>query len=839
LAVVLTIVGATSAWAEPSRSRTPATESEKPCVEVNEGTIECELEAPEPEPEPEKEAKGKGGTGLGGASAVPGAEAKPGGSEAAEGGAGEAGSGGEGAGEAGSGGNGPGEGGAGKKGGEGPASREGGAGKAPLKHAETLASPEASKDAENGGTEAGSPRELKELGSLPESEEAPGGPAAPPIVGGPLVGGLAGASTLPLGQIELPPLLLPVYQACGTAYDVPWEVLASINKIESGFGANMGPSSAGAVGPMQFMPATWAEDGLDADGDGVADAWDPFDAICAAARYLHSAGAPGDLHGAIFAYNHAGWYVEEVLREARNFEALPENMLASMTSLAEGETMPAPQASGFSEVAGTASGSIPDWVNVPAAFTGAAPRAEEGGEAEAAGGPAARVDAPAGSPVTAVAEGTIVARGHSTELGSYLILRDPYGARYTYSDLGPLRRKVKTGAPAPTSRKVVSGGSTGGRQRLYADPPGPKPQAAQVALRKGTKVQAGQVLAEVGEEGRFEFALQPDGSAPIAPTEFLHAWKRGGAGGIYLHPRGATKKGTATARTADEPHPATLLIAGEATVRHRALHDHLLKLPSCLRKRIAAGAIAPRALAGVEFLAAQSGERIGLSAGACAGEDRFRLELTGLDGAAGAAELADAARQMQGALGPQRVHGPALATAALADAASPKASAAVARISSSSESSSAPEEPEAALELDFLPPQSAELQGADAVAPIDAPAAVQAMIAAADQINQTPYIWGGGHGSWVSAGYDCSGSVSYVLHAAGLLSTPETSGTLASFGAPGPGRWVTIYANATHVYAEIAGLRWDTVGDAQGSGPRWHLEPPYPEGFVVRHPIGL
>jgi hypothetical protein len=80
--------------------------------------------------------------------------------------------------------------------------------------------------------------------------------------------------------------------------------------------------------------------------------------------------------------------------------------------------------------------------------------------------------------------------------------------------------------------------------------------------------------------------------------------------------------------------------------------------------------------------------------------------------------------------------------------------------------------------------------------------------------------------------------VSFALYGAGLLDTPLTSGSLESYGEPGPGRWITIYANATHTYAVIAGLRWDTVGDAQGTGPRWHPEPPYPEGFVVRHPAG-
>jgi hypothetical protein len=112
------------------------------------------------------------------------------------------------------------------------------------------------------------------------------------------------------------------------------------------------------------------------------------------------------------------------------------------------------------------------------------------------------------------------------------------------------------------------------------------------------------------------------------------------------------------------------------------------------------------------------------------------------------------------------------------------------------------------------------------------------MVAAANQIDETSYVWGGGHGAWVSAGYDCSGSVSYVLHAAKLLSTPETSGALAGWGESGSGNWVTVYANAEHTYAVIAGLRWDTVGDVSGSGPRWHTGAAYPAGFTVRHPAG-
>jgi peptidoglycan hydrolase CwlO-like protein len=123
-------------------------------------------------------------------------------------------------------------------------------------------------------------------------------------------------------------------------------------------------------------------------------------------------------------------------------------------------------------------------------------------------------------------------------------------------------------------------------------------------------------------------------------------------------------------------------------------------------------------------------------------------------------------------------------------------------------------------------------------APPGAPAAVSQMIAAGNAIATLPYIWGGGHGSFVSPGYDCSGSVSYVLAAAGLLSSPETSGALESYGDPGPGQWVTIYANAGHVWMTIAGWRFDTVALAE-DGTRWSRGGGEFGGFVVRHPPGL
>jgi hypothetical protein len=127
-----------------------------------------------------------------------------------------------------------------------------------------------------------------------------------------------------------------------------------------------------------------------------------------------------------------------------------------------------------------------------------------------------------------------------------------------------------------------------------------------------------------------------------------------------------------------------------------------------------------------------------------------------------------------------------------------------------------------------------------AIAPLNAPAAVRKVIAAANKIRTRPYVWGGGHGRWWDRGYDCSGAVSFALHGGSLLTTPLASGALETWGAAGPGRWITIYANGSHAYAVIAGLRWDTAGNTSGSGPRWHEDLSAAAGgrFVARHPIG-
>jgi cell wall-associated NlpC family hydrolase len=125
-----------------------------------------------------------------------------------------------------------------------------------------------------------------------------------------------------------------------------------------------------------------------------------------------------------------------------------------------------------------------------------------------------------------------------------------------------------------------------------------------------------------------------------------------------------------------------------------------------------------------------------------------------------------------------------------------------------------------------------------ALPPLEAPEAVRQIIEAGNTIARSPYKWGGGHGKWQDTGYDCSGSVSFALAAAGLLDGPLASGPLMSWGEPGKGKWVTIYANPGHVYLEVAGIRFDTSGQ-RVTGSRWQNELRDNVGFVARHPAGL
>jgi hypothetical protein len=145
-------------------------------------------------------------------------------------------------------------------------------------------------------------------------------------------------------------------------------------------------------------------------------------------------------------------------------------------------------------------------------------------------------------------------------------------------------------------------------------------------------------------------------------------------------------------------------------------------------------------------------------------------------------------------------------------------------------SSEAPTSPTASAALNT--------DGRTAMTPAGAPQEIVDAIAAANRITRKPYKWGGGHVRWRDSGYDCSGTVSYVLHAAGLLNRARDSSGLMSYGERGKGEWITVYAHGGHAYMIIAGLRFDTSGLGE-EGPRWRPEPRSGRGYTKRHPSGL
>lgn len=146
-----------------------------------------------------------------------------------------------------------------------------------------------------------------------------------------------------------------------------------------------------------------------------------------------------------------------------------------------------------------------------------------------------------------------------------------------------------------------------------------------------------------------------------------------------------------------------------------------------------------------------------------------------------------------------------------------------------------------AVEKDICTPTAKArlLSNGMVIPPKSAPPRIKAVIRAANRIRSKPYVWGGGHGRWWDRGYDCSGAVSFALHGGRFLESPLPSGPLAGWGLAGKGRWITVYANAGHTYAVIAGLRWDTSGNGGGrTGPSWHADLRSGGGYAVRHPAG-
>ena len=292
-----------------------------------------------------------------------------------------------------------------------------------------------------------------------------------------------GVPNFVIDQFTIPPFLLPIYQACGTQYGIPWQVLASINRIETAFGTNLNVSSAGARGWMQFMPATWRAYGVDANSDGRRDPYNPVDAICAAARYLRASGAEKDLAGAIFAYNHADWYVDEVLLYARQYGRLPDDLVGSLTGLTEGARFPV-----------AANARYADDISERRALERSKPDPRAYGNAAEviSSSPTRRgidIYSRQGAPVVAVNDGVITEIGKSKRLGRYLVLRDAYGNRFTYAKLGkvsevyPVQKRKRLSAAdfelvSPDDPKPEQAASAGSNDRGSDESVTAKPKPA-------------------------------------------------------------------------------------------------------------------------------------------------------------------------------------------------------------------------------------------------------------------------------------------------------------------------------------------------------------------------
>jgi hypothetical protein len=224
---------------------------------------------------------------------------------------------------------------------------------------------------------------------------------------------IAGVPAFFIESFRIPPFLLPIYQAAGTAYGVPWQLLAAINEVETDYGRDLNVSSAGAEGWMQFLPSSWATYGVDANGDGYKDPYNPADAIFAAARYLRAAGAATSLRGAVFSYNHSQAYVESVMLRAKLLGGTPSGLLGAITGLTEAR-FPVHAKAHFSDGFPT----VADGASAAKSLAGTVIYSE------------------ANAPVIAVQDGEVVQIGDSAQLGRFVSLRDAYGNTYTYAKLG-------------------------------------------------------------------------------------------------------------------------------------------------------------------------------------------------------------------------------------------------------------------------------------------------------------------------------------------------------------------------------------------------------------------
>jgi Transglycosylase SLT domain len=434
----------------------------------------------------------------------------------------------------------------------------------------------------------------------------------------------SGVPNFIIRKFRVPPFLLPIYQAAGIEYGIRWEVLAAINEIETDYGRNLNVSSAGAVGWMQFMPSTWAAYGTDANKDGRKDPYNPVDAIFAAARYLKAANYENDVRAAIWAYNHADWYVDSVLLRARLIAGVPADLIGSLTGLTEGR-FPVYARARYADTAGRS----------------------------------LRIFSRPDAPIVAVNDGVVRRIGRSRKLGRFVVLEDPYGNRYTYAGLDSVARfhpvprhdgepdeRSATALAAHDDPEPVHAASAGRqpqtatkrrqkradvpiKKRLFANPgmPGARanggleqlleaealqhgyevfeayfsrpvsldPDRVRIRrLREGSRVIGGTVLAKAD---RLDFSIRPAGrGAPrIDPKPILDGWKLLEATAIYRASGRNVLHGEASI--------GQVLLLPKTALERRVLADERIEIYECGRDDIRAGRVDRRVLATLAYLA--------------------------------------------------------------------------------------------------------------------------------------------------------------------------------------------------------------------------------------------
>ncbi len=505
----------------------------------------------------------------------------------------------------------------------------------------------------SGATGKGKSTAGKASTGKPSNAPAPPPSTLTPPLPGALGEAIGGIPDFFIESFRVPPFLLPIYQAAGTAYDIPWQVLAAINEVETDYGRDLNVSSAGAEGWMQFLPSSWARYGVDATGSGYEDPYNPADAIFAAARYLAAAGGAQHIRDAVLSYNHSAAYVEAVMLRAQLLGGTPPELLSAVTGLTESR--------------------FP--VHAEAHFGDGFPAAPGDSSKTLAG---TVIYAQSGAPVIAVQDGEITAVGESPTLGRYVSLRDAYGNAYTYAQLGSvaslypvLEPRVDTAvsariahprssnagpapsAPAsagvqphsPLSEAAVTTGLAMGAANALETPPAPKPVSPPPVLpatsggaggastphsfragpnevylnplHPGVQVLAGTVLGHVGAAGEGEGAAPTPAAGPTAPAaegHMLFQIRPAGAGAPLIDPKPILdgwvrlEETSAFRAKGENPFLATsptvgqVLLASKPQLEQLVLRDPGVHLPACERGAVRAGEVNRRVLAALEFL---------------------------------------------------------------------------------------------------------------------------------------------------------------------------------------------------------------------------------------------